>query len=99
MTMPIEDVTVKCPECHKTYDDWYRGSVNLDLDDFDEEYIDKCSSAVCPHCGHKVYFNTLVVKKGVFQLKGEGVDEESDEEMDDEISNIDLLLELDCGDL
>lgn len=66
MTMPIENVIVQCPKCNRQYEDWYRGSVNLDLDDFDQEYIDRCSSAVCPHCNHKVYFNNLVVKHGVF---------------------------------
>jgi len=68
MTMPPEDVIVQCPQCDRTYEDWYRGPVNLDLDDFDDEYLDKCSSAVCPHCGHKVYFNMLISKDGVFFL-------------------------------
>jgi hypothetical protein len=40
--------------------------MNLDLDDFDDEYLDKASSAVCPKCGRKVYFHSLVVRDGVF---------------------------------
>ena len=67
--MPIEEVTIKYPQCDRIYSDWYKGSINLDLDDFDEDYIDKCSSAVCPDCGHKVYFETLIVKKGIFQIR------------------------------
>ena len=41
MTSPIEDITVECPKCWHLYQDWFRGSVNLDLDDFDEEYLDQ----------------------------------------------------------
>ena len=54
MTSPIEDITVQCPKCGNLYEDWYRGSVNLDLDPFDDEYLDQCSSATCPECQHKV---------------------------------------------
>lgn len=67
--MPPEDVTVQCPNCQHIYTDWYRASVNLDLYNFDEEYLDECSSAVCPQCQHKVYFDTLTVKSGVFYLR------------------------------
>ena len=50
MTSPPEEITVECPKCGHIYQDWFRGSVNLDLDDFDEEYLDQCSSATCPEC-------------------------------------------------
>jgi len=70
MTMPIETIKVRCPNCQKIYKDWYRGSINLDLENFDDDYIDQCSSATCPKCGHKVYFANLVVKNGVFQFQG-----------------------------
>ncbi len=53
-----------CPNCDRNYKDWYRGSVNFDLDDFDKEYLEQCSSAICPHCQHKVYFCSLVIKDG-----------------------------------
>ena len=39
MTMPPEAITVQCPKFGKLYKDGYRGSLNLDLDVFDEEYI------------------------------------------------------------
>ena len=69
MTSPIEEIEIVCPKCNKTYKDWYRGSINLRLDDFDEDYIDECSSAICPYCKFKVYFDTLVVDKdGVFTV-------------------------------
>jgi hypothetical protein len=69
MTMPIETIRVRCPHCQKVYKDWYRDSINLDIDNFDDDYIDQCSSATCPKCGHKVYFDNLVVKNGVFIFK------------------------------
>ena len=69
MTSPPEFVTVICPKCGNQYEDWYRPSVNLDLDDFDEKYLDECCSAVCPKCGHKVYFESLVVKDGAFCIE------------------------------
>jgi hypothetical protein len=52
MTMPPETVDIICPECGHQYQDWYRPSVNLNLDSFDDEYLDKCSSAVWPQCEH-----------------------------------------------
>jgi predicted RNA-binding Zn-ribbon protein involved in translation (DUF1610 family) len=69
MTSPPEPITVKCPQCGKVYEDWYRPSVNLMLDDFDEEYLEQCSSATCPACGHKIKISMLVVdKEGTFVL-------------------------------
>ena len=64
--LSVATVNIICPTCGHTYENWYRASVNLDLDDFDEKYLDECSSAVSPKCQHKVYFETLVVKNGVF---------------------------------
>ena len=40
MTSPPEEIEVECPECGQVYSDWYRQSVNLTLDDFDEEYLE-----------------------------------------------------------
>ena len=48
MTSPPEKITVECPKCGRFYEDWYRASVNLDLDDFDEEDLESCSTAPCP---------------------------------------------------
>lgn len=70
--MPPEPVKINCPACGHTYHDWIRRSVNLDLDDFDEAYVDACSSAVCPHCEHKVYFDTLTVSGGRFRWSRPG---------------------------
>lgn len=69
MTSPIKTIDVLCPQCGHLYQDWFRGSVNLDLDDFDDEYLEECSTAICPECKFKVYFDSLTVKDGVFHLK------------------------------
>lgn len=69
MTSPIETVRVTCPECHTVYDDWYRGSINLTLDDFDEEYVEKATTATCPACGTVVHFGALLIdREGVWHL-------------------------------
>ena len=43
-------------------------SVNLDLDPFDSEYVEQCSTATCPECQHKVNLDVLVVEDGVFKF-------------------------------
>ena len=68
MTSPPEEITVECPKCGHLYKDWFRGSVNLDLHDFDEKYVGQCSSATCPECQQKVTLDVLVVEDGVFKL-------------------------------
>lgn len=38
------------------------GSYNETLGEkWDDDYLDRASSATCPECGHKVYFETLKV--------------------------------------
>ncbi len=64
MTTPPEEITVECPECGEVYRDWYRASLNLDLDDFDEAYIGEASTATCPACGHQVRVSNLIVEEG-----------------------------------
>lgn len=71
MSSPIEQVTVQCPECQAQYQDWYRASMNLDLDDFDDDYVDAASRAVCPNCGHIVYFDSMIVRDHVFHVRSE----------------------------
>ncbi len=69
MTSPPEEITVECPKCGHDYKDWFRGSVNLDLDDFDDEYLDQCSSATCPECQHKVNLDVLVAKESLREYR------------------------------
>jgi hypothetical protein len=69
MTSPPEKITIQCPRCGEVYEDWYRATVNLGLDDFDEEYLRQCSTAACPKCGHEVKFDLLVVERdGKFSI-------------------------------
>ena len=72
MTSPPEDIFVDCPKCHALYKDWFRASINFGLgDDFDEEYLEECSTSVCPECGYKVSHDLLVVEPdGVFRFEG-----------------------------
>ncbi len=71
MTSPPENITIRCPKCGEVYEDWYRASVNLELDDFDDEYLEECSTATCPACGHKVRIDVLIVDRdGNFCLSG-----------------------------
>ncbi len=69
MTSPPKDIMVECPECGMIYLDWHRASINLKLDDFDDDYIEEATTATCPYCGHKVDLGGLIVgKDGVWQV-------------------------------
>jgi predicted RNA-binding Zn-ribbon protein involved in translation (DUF1610 family) len=67
LTTPPKQITVQCPDCGRQYEDWYRASINLDLDDFDESYLREASTATCPDCGSVVELSTLVVKGGIWR--------------------------------
>ena len=70
MTTPPEKITVEYPECSAVYGDWFRASMNLMLDDFDEDYIDEASSATCPNCGHRVDLDVLIIEEdGVWRSR------------------------------
>jgi Zn finger protein HypA/HybF involved in hydrogenase expression len=66
MTSPIEKIEVLCEKCGNIYEDWHRVSINLDLCDFDEEYLKEASTAFCPKCNFKVSLDSLIVKNGIF---------------------------------
>lgn len=69
MTMPPEPIIVKCPNCGHIFDDFIRGSINLGLDNFDDEYLERCTNATCPNCQTKIPKGILIVDKdGVFHL-------------------------------
>jgi len=69
MTGPVEEVTVECPKCGRSYSTFYRGSMNLELDAFDEEYVREMSTGTCPDCGHAVELGALVVERdGTWRL-------------------------------
>jgi endogenous inhibitor of DNA gyrase (YacG/DUF329 family) len=69
VTSPSQTIRVRCPRCGHEYDDWYRASINLDLDDFDEAYLREASTATCPSCGHIVELDTLVASGDVWEFQ------------------------------
>ena len=72
MTSPPEHIQVACPKCGHVYPDWYRPSINLTLEHFDEEYLEQASTSTCPECGHKVRHNVLTVREdGAWEFSGE----------------------------
>lgn len=71
MTSPPEKITVECPKCGHVYEDWFRASINADLDPelaADADYMRRASTATCPKCGDVVEFGTLVVHDNVWRL-------------------------------
>jgi endogenous inhibitor of DNA gyrase (YacG/DUF329 family) len=76
MTSPPEQILVECPSCHHVYEDWWRPSINLQIEDFDDEYLREASTATCPKCGKKVDLEVLTVEPdGTFRIgpnSGEG---------------------------
>ena len=70
MTSPPKNVTVECPKCGSSYETIHRASMNLALDDFDEEYVREMSTGTCPSCGHVVELGALVVEPdGVWRFQ------------------------------
>ncbi len=69
MTSRVEDIIVLCPSCGIEYPDWTRSSINLMIDDFDEDYIDQATSSTCPECNFKVYHQSLIVREdGIWEM-------------------------------
>jgi hypothetical protein len=67
VTSPPEQITVECPDCGDRFPDWYRPSINLDIDDFDEEYLRAATTATCPSCARVVELDSLVVGGNVWR--------------------------------
>jgi ribosomal protein S27AE len=72
MTGPVEEIRVECPRCGTVFDDWKRGSINLNLEDVDDDYTRQASTATCPECGHVVELGTLVVRGDVWETRVRG---------------------------
>ena len=72
----IEEITINCQACGSSYQTQFRASMNLGLDDFDDDYIEDVSTGTCPECSHKVSLGCLVVRAdGVWEIDA---DEEDD---------------------
>ena len=59
MITPVEKITVECSDCGQRYEDYYRRSMNLSLDDFDDDYLEQMSATTCPKCGVKRSIGSL----------------------------------------
>ena len=73
MTSPPCQITIRCPSCALSFEDWWRPSINLQLDDFDQEYIKSATIKTCPGCGARILLETLIVdEEGIWHLDGAG---------------------------
>lgn len=69
MTSPVEEIEIRCPLCNRFYRDWWQPSMNLALDNFDEDYIREASTVTCPNCGYKIDLSVLIVdREGIFHV-------------------------------
>jgi endogenous inhibitor of DNA gyrase (YacG/DUF329 family) len=70
MTSPPQEITLQCPRCGERYRNWFRASMNLNLEHFDEEDIRDASTATCPRCGQVVDLGALIVEGNVWRSGG-----------------------------
>jgi hypothetical protein len=69
MTSPIEEIQIECPKCRALFKSYYRASMNLSMDSFDQNYIEEMSTATCPQCRHRMALNSLIVNgDGTWQV-------------------------------
>lgn len=62
-------IIVKCSNCGNEYEDWYRGSINLDIDNFDNEYVEKATTTICYKCKNKELLGSVIIKDNDWKLK------------------------------
>ena len=64
MTSPAEKMRVRCPRCQTVFVDWYRASINRQVDPWaHDDYVRQCGEAQCPDCATTVELGTLVVER------------------------------------
>ena len=59
MTSPIEQIEIRCPKCGTDYKDWYRASINLMLDDLNEEYLPRRGLICASMAGAAAWIHVL----------------------------------------
>ncbi len=69
MSSQPQSITVCCPKCNLTYEDWWRPSINSNLDSFEDDYIEEATSATCPRCKTKIALPALLVKGTEFSFQ------------------------------
>ena len=65
MTSPPEPIEVTCPDCGHSYVDWYRPSINLSLDEYDDDYLGGSTTKTCPEGRVKNDLGALFVRRDV----------------------------------
>ena len=71
MTSPPQQVRVRCPSCAYEYDDWFRPSLNLAIENLEDDYVREATTATCPRCGMTVHLGSIIVgADGVWALAG-----------------------------
>ena len=74
MTSPPEPIEVECPGCGRVYEDWYRPSVNLNVERSYasetevQQLLKESTTATCPGCGKVVEIEALVVDGNVWRV-------------------------------
>ena len=70
MTSLPKQVRVRCPKCDTVYEDWIRPSINLMIEDWDEDDLEDATSVTCPHCKHRMSVEVLIVHEdGVWEFR------------------------------
>jgi hypothetical protein len=67
--MPPEDIEIECPKCRTRFKSWTRGSLNLQLDNFSDEYIREVTVKTCPKCKQEINLGCLIVgRDGIWKI-------------------------------
>ncbi len=69
MTGPVENITVRCPACGAIYEDWHRGSLNLDLDSFQRGLHSLRHDRDVPGVRDVVELGVLIVEGDVWMVR------------------------------
>jgi uncharacterized protein (UPF0212 family) len=68
MTSPIQTVQVVCPKCGHRYETQFRASMNLQLDEFEQDYVREMTTGTCPACDCVVELGALIIgRDGVWR--------------------------------
>jgi restriction system protein len=70
----MEQIHVVCPRCNTRYEDWWRASINLQIEQFDDKYLEKASTSTCPMCDFKIRHEALIVRGDGFWQVGSSDD-------------------------
>ena len=75
VTSPVEEILVRCPRCRHLYRDWWRASINPQLDlalGADLDYLDATRTAICPACGAHTAVEELTPRRDLWRADDPG---------------------------